>query len=168
VEGVVWFCREVLPLVQESIPDVTLTICGARPNTKVRALARLPGVNVTGRVPDVRPYLAEACCCVVPLRIARGVQNKLLEAMAMGLPAVCCEAVYRGIQAEKDEQVFVADEPADFAEKVVQLLQDEDLRDRVGNNARACVETTYAWDVQLARLDKLLADVVSGRPVRVN
>ncbi len=99
VEGVVWFCRDVLPLIRRERPGATLTICGARPDPRVQALARISGVTVTGRVADVRPYMARASVAVVPLRIARGIQNKLLEAMAMGLPAVACTAAAAGVVA---------------------------------------------------------------------
>ena len=92
-----------------------MTICGARPDARVQALATIPGVTVTGRVADVRPYLARASVAVVPLRIARGIQNKLLEAMAMGLPAVACSAAASGVEAVPGRDLFVADDPAGFA-----------------------------------------------------
>jgi polysaccharide biosynthesis protein PslH len=159
VEGVVWFCREILPLIRREVPGVTFTICGARPNAAVQALHGQDGVTVTGRVPDVRPYLARSSVCVVPLRIARGIQNKLLEAMAMGLPAVASTAVYEGIDAEKDTHLLVADDPANFAGSVVRLLKNEELRSQMGLKARACVEANYCWETQLRRLDQVVAAV---------
>lgn len=164
VEGVVWFCREVLPLIRLEIPDATLTICGARPDANVQALAAIPGVTVTGRVADVRPYMARASVAVVPLRIARGIQNKLLEAMAMGLPAVACSAAASGVEAVPGRDLFVADDPHDFAAKTLRLLREDDLRERTGTAARACVEASYHWDYQLKRLDKVLEIVTRNRP----
>jgi sugar transferase (PEP-CTERM/EpsH1 system associated) len=162
VEGVVWFCQEVLPLVRRRAPGVTLTICGARPNAVVRALGRLEGVTVTGRVPDVRPYLGRASVCVVPLRIARGIQNKLLEAMAMGLPTVATPAAFEGVEAESPTHLLVAEEPAEFAQAVVRLLGDAALRRQLGQQARACLEANYCWEAQLSRLDRVVAAVSAG------
>lgn len=162
IEGVVWFCRDVLPLIRRELPGVTLTICGSRPDARVKALARIPGVTVTGRVPDVRPYLARASVAVVPLRIARGIQNKLLEAMAMGLPAVACSTAAEGVEATPGRDVFVADDPADFASATVRLFRDDELRRRTGEAARASMEARYCWEHQLQRLDRVL-EAVTGK-----
>ena len=159
VEGVVWFCRDVLPLIRRELPGATLTICGARPDPRVQALARISGVTVTGRVADVRPYMARASVAVVPLRIARGIQNKLLEAMAMGLPAVACTAAAAGVVAAPGRDLFVADDPNDFAAKTLRLLCEDDLRERTGAAARACMEANYRWEHQLQGLDRVLAAV---------
>jgi polysaccharide biosynthesis protein PslH len=168
VQGVSWFCRDVLPRVRERVPGVTFTICGSRPNAAVRALGQLPGVRVTGRVPDVRPYLGRAEVCVVPLQIARGIQNKVLEAMAMGLPTVTTTPAFEGVGADDGTELVVADRAADFAAAVVRLLQDEALRHRLGRAARAFTEAHYRWETQLARLDNVLAAVTAGKdPKRV-
>jgi sugar transferase (PEP-CTERM/EpsH1 system associated) len=163
VDGVRWFCREVLPRVQERFPGATLTICGARPVRAVTELGRLRGVTVTGGVPDVRPYLSAAGVCVVPLRLARGVQNKLLQAMAMGLPTVATSAAFGGINGAPGEELLIADDPDSFAACVVRLLADEALRDLVGRSARAAAERNYRWDVSLDRLDALLESLVVKR-----
>jgi sugar transferase (PEP-CTERM/EpsH1 system associated) len=163
VDGVAWFSEQVLPIVRAHVPDVTFTICGARPSPRVRALARVPGVTVTGRVPDVRPYLAAADACIVPLRIARGIQNKLLEAMAMGLPTVATTAAFLGVDAEPGADLLVADGTAEFAGAVTRLLEDDDLRLRMGRAARAAIERRYAWEATLGGLDRVLEDVVSAR-----
>ncbi len=162
IAGIVWFCRDVLPLIRLELPGVTLTICGSRPDSRVKALARIPGVTVTGRVADVRPYLARASVAVVPLRIARGIQNKLLEAMAMGLPAVASSAAAEGVEATPGRDLFVADDPADFASATVRLFRDDDLRRRTGEAARACMEANYRWEHQLQRLDRVL-EAVTGK-----
>jgi sugar transferase (PEP-CTERM/EpsH1 system associated) len=162
VEGVIWFCHEVLPLIRQQIAGTTFTICGSRPNSAVQKLGRIRGVQVTGRVPDVRPYLARASVGVVPLRIARGIQNKLLEAMAMGLPTVATTAAFDGVEAERDRDLFVADSAPDFAAAVIRLLRDEGLRERTGQAARTCVCSNYRWEAQLSRLDKVLA-AITGR-----
>jgi sugar transferase (PEP-CTERM/EpsH1 system associated) len=165
IQGIVWFCESVLPLIRKEVPDVTLTICGARPHARVQSLGEVPGVTVTGRVPDVRPYLAQASVCVVPLQIARGIQNKLMEAMAMALPTVTCTAAFAGIEAVQGKDLFVADTAPQFAAATVRLLRDEELRLRTGQAARACMEANYRWEHQLARLDRVLAAVTSGQSV---
>jgi sugar transferase (PEP-CTERM/EpsH1 system associated) len=162
VSGVTWFCHEVLPRIRQEVPGVKFTICGSKPNAAVQELGRLPGVTVTGRVPDVRPYLARASVGVVPLHVARGIQNKLLEAMAMGLPTVATSAVFHGVEAEQNAHLLVADTAADFSAAVVRLLTDAGLRARLGHAARAWVEANYRWEVQLSRLDQVLALVTAG------
>jgi sugar transferase (PEP-CTERM/EpsH1 system associated) len=162
VDGVTWFCREVLPRVRDRVPDTTFTICGSAPTRQVRALAKFPGVTVTGAVPDVRPYLHRAGVGVIPVRIARGVQNKLLEAMAAGLPTVATTAAWAGLSAEAGRDLLVADAPTAFAASVVRLLRDPGVRDGMGRSARAAVAANYRWDRALARLDEVLARVTGG------
>jgi sugar transferase (PEP-CTERM/EpsH1 system associated) len=166
VDGVTWFCREVLPRVRARVPETTFTICGSAPTPEVRALGRLPGVTVTGAVAAVEPYLARAAVAVIPVRIARGVQNKLLEAMAAGLPTVTTSAARAGVGAEEGRDLLVADDAEAFADAVVRLFEDGQLRDRMGRSARATVEANYGWDQTLGGLDDILAEAVrpSARP----
>ena len=156
VDAVLWFCAEVFPRIREQVPTATFTICGTRPTAEVRALGQIPGVTVTGRVPDVRPYLQAAEVCVVPLRIARGIQNKLLEAMAMGLPVVSTTKAYEGTEAIPGTHLLTADEAPHFASRVIQLLTDHELRQRVRLAARQRMEDYYDWNVPLAELEQLL------------
>jgi polysaccharide biosynthesis protein PslH len=165
VDGVVWFCQEILPRIRQEVPETTFTICGARPEPRVRALERIPGVTVTGPVPDVRPYVAGASVCVIPLRLGRGVQNKLLEAMAMGLPTVATTVAHGGIVASRETDLMVADDAEAFAGSVVRLLRDAELRTRMGRAARAAMERHYSWDEQLSTLDGILASL-TGDPTR--
>jgi sugar transferase (PEP-CTERM/EpsH1 system associated) len=163
VEGVLWFCREVLPRVRGELPAATFTVCGSSPSRAIRALAGRGGVVVTGAVPDVRPYLARAAAAVVPVRIARGLQNKLLEAMAMGLPVVSTTAACAGVDADAAREVAVADDPAQFAAAIVALLRDPSRRAAMSRASRAAVETHYRWEKSLARLDEVLARAVARR-----
>jgi sugar transferase (PEP-CTERM/EpsH1 system associated) len=157
VDAVVWFCDEVLPIVQRQIPEACLTICGSRPVAAVRRLAKRRGVTVTGRVPDTRPYMDRAEVFVAPLRMARGIQNKLLEAMAMGLPCVASTAVTRGTAVPDGEGILAADDRDEFAERVVRLLRDGAFRAEIAGKARATAELNYQWETQLACLDRVLA-----------
>jgi sugar transferase (PEP-CTERM/EpsH1 system associated) len=158
VHAVEYFCREILPRIRQRILDATFTIVGSRPNARVRRLENIPGVAVTGEVPDVRPYLRAASVAVAPLLLARGIQNKVLEAMAMNTPVVTTPAAFRGIDAAEGDGIFVAHEPGDFATKVVRILEDPRLASEMGKRARAAVEKRYVWDEQLASLERLISE----------
>jgi sugar transferase (PEP-CTERM/EpsH1 system associated) len=163
VDAVVWFCDKVLPTVQRQIPEAVLTICGSRPTAAVRRLAKRRGVTVTGRVPDTRPYLDGAEVFVAPMRMARGIQNKLLEALAMGLPCVASQAAATGTVVPDGEGILAADDPEEFAEHVVRLLRDGAFRAEMASKARAAAELSYQWEAQLACLDRVVA-ALSPRP----
>jgi len=167
IDAVVWFCDEILPIVQAAIPEANFTICGSRPAKAVRRLAERRGVTVTGWVPDARPYLDRAEIFVAPLRMARGVQNKLLEALAMGLPCVVSQAALRGTTVADGDGVIAADDPRDFARHLVDLLRDGTRRQEMAGRARAAAEANYRWEAQLARLDEVIA-TVSADPRRAS
>lgn len=147
-EAVAAFSVGVLPSVLKAVPDAMFAIVGRAPTKAVKSLAG-PRVIVTGEVPDTRPWLAAAAVVVAPLRIARGVQNKVLEAMAMGKACVVSSGAARGIDATDGHDFIVSDDPADA---VTALLKDRPLAASIGANARAKMVTRYAWDMQLARL----------------
>ena len=157
VEGVDWFARQVLPLIREAVPGAGFAIVGSRPNQQVRALAGLPGVTVTGFVEDVRDWLARATVCVAPLMIARGIQNKVLEAMAMARPVVASPQAYEGVEALAGRDLVVADGAAAFAQAVVALINDPARAQAIGESARACVERGYQWESNLAVLDEVFS-----------
>lgn len=157
VEAVAWFAREVLPGVRQRHPEAAFYIVGNRPAPEVQALAALAGVSVTGRVADVRPYLHHAAAVVAPLRIARGIQNKVLEGMAMGKTVIATPQALEGIAARVGEEILCADTPGQMAARVDQVLAGRDL----GGAARARVASDYAWEASLARLD---ASLEGNRP----
>jgi sugar transferase (PEP-CTERM/EpsH1 system associated) len=163
VDAVIWFCDEVLPIVQRQIPEAGLTICGSRPAAAVRRLAKRRGVTVTGWVPDTRPYLDGAEVFVAPLRMARGIQNKLLEALAMGLPCVASGAAATGAAIADGEGILAADSPEAFAGHVVRLLRDQAFRAEMAGKARAAAELNYRWETQLACLDRVIATIAPRR-----
>ena len=162
IDAVVWFCDEILPIVQANIPAANFTICGSRPAPAVRRLAKRRGVRVTGWVADARPYLDRAEIFVAPLRMARGVQNKLLEALAMGLPCVASTAAWSGTAVADGQGILATDEPREFARHVIDLLGDSDGRAEMARRARAAAVANYRWEVQLACLDQVIAAAVSG------
>lgn len=156
VEAVEWFSKTVFPSVRSRFPDLKFYIVGARPTSQVSALGALPGITVTGSVPDVRPFLAHATLAVAPLRIARGIQNKVLEAMAMGKPVLASPQALEGIHAEIDRELFVASDGNAFIEKIIALLQ-AGPNESIGKAARIRILENYSWPNSLARLDALLS-----------
>lgn len=156
VDAVDWFARAVFPVVRTAIPDAVFCIVGARPTDKVMALNSIPGVIVTGAVADVRPYLSHASISIAPLRIARGIQNKILEAMAMEKVVVASPQAMEGIQAVVGKELFVAGDEADFARQVV-AQSGNDRKMHIGRAARARVLKDYSWSESLGRVDALLA-----------
>lgn len=157
VQGVQWFADEVLPAVRARVPEVRFVIVGSKPVDSVRRLAERPGIEVTGSVPDVRDHVAGAALCVVPLKIARGLQNKVLEAMAMGKAVVCTPDSLEGIRATRGNDLVVADDAPAFADAVVGLLQSPERAAAIGRSARRCMERGYSWEANLRPLDALLA-----------
>ncbi len=163
VDGVRYFAREIFPRIRQKVPAARLLIVGQRPSRAVRHLGRLPGIKVTGPVPDVRPYFGRAQVAVAPLRMAQGMQTKVLEAMALGLPVVATPQAYTGLEARLGEHLFVEDDPARFADVVVGLLRAPGLRLRVGQAARTFVEAHHAWAASMTTLDQVLADATRSR-----
>jgi len=151
VDAVTWFAREVFPRVRDSVETARFAIVGARPSREVRSLASLPGVSVTGAVKDIRPYLAHARVAVAPLRIARGVQNKVLEAMAMARPVVATAAAVEGIELTGSDGLEIADSNSDFAEKTLQFLKSTGPDSFMGSRDWVC--RRYDWAHNLEKLD---------------
>jgi len=154
VDAVTWFARSILPRVQAALPGARFFVVGASPAPEVQVLGALPGVTVTGRVPDVRPYLAHATAAVAPLRIARGIQNKVLEAMAMGRPVVVSPEALEGIEAAPGRDVLLATGEEGLARACVDAAGP--AGPAIGAAGRRCVVEHYAWPARLAALDALL------------
>lgn len=154
IDAVQWFADQVLPLILAELPQARFYIVGARPAPAVQALATRPGIVVTGTVPDVRPYLAHAALAVAPLRIARGIQNKVLEAMAMARTVIASPQAFEGIDATPGADLLVADAAADQAALALRLLRAPDPA--IGHAARACVVRNYSWPAHLSRIEARL------------
>jgi sugar transferase (PEP-CTERM/EpsH1 system associated) len=173
IDAVQWFARDILPAIRRQNPAATFYIVGAKPTSAVQELARLPGVRVTGTVPDVRPYLTHARLAVAPLRIARGIQNKVLEAMAMGKPVLVSPQALEGIDAIPGRDLLLADSPEQFAAAALGLLQaqgsqeSQDRQNALGASAREKIETGYSWANKLAIVDTLL-DSAADAPLNLS
>jgi glycosyltransferase involved in cell wall biosynthesis len=146
----------VLPGIRIAIPDVELLIVGSKPTAEVVRLGRVPGVVVTGFVKDVREYLARASVSIAPLQVARGIQNKVLEAMAMGKAVVCTPQAHEGIRATPGRELVVAEDAEAFSAAAIDLLSNPGKAERLGVAARQCVEREYSWEDNLRLLDRIL------------
>jgi sugar transferase (PEP-CTERM/EpsH1 system associated) len=162
IDAADWFAREILPRIRVCTPQAVFRIVGAAPSPRVLALRALEGVEVTGGVADVRPYLDLAAVVVAPLRIARGIQNKVLEGLAMGRPVVATPEALDGIAAQPGRDVLVAAGPAAFAAAVAGVLMGRAPAD-LGERGRAFVLRHHRWDAQLACLDRLLEAVLAEK-----
>ena len=151
-DAVTWFAREILPAVRAQVPQALFAIVGSNPSPDVQALGRDPGVLVTGTVPDIRPYLAHAALVVAPLRLARGVQNKVLEALAMARVVVATENAIQGIPGAPLAGIEVAVDAREMTDTICRRLQSPV---ESWPAARAFVEERYAWDARLRILDEL-------------
>jgi sugar transferase (PEP-CTERM/EpsH1 system associated) len=156
-DGVLFFCREILPMVRAAEPDVTFTIVGRSPTPQVRRLAEDEGIVVTGRVADIRPYLAKAAVYVVPLRIGGGTRLKIFEAMAAGKAIVSTGIGAEGLPTTHGQHLMLADDPQAFAASIVQLLRDDSLRTTLERQARALVAEHYDWAAAASALESSLA-----------
>lgn len=154
------FYKETYPLIKEKIPNTKLYIVGRNPSKEILKLAADKSVIVTGYVEDVRPYLAHASVITLPIH-GFGIKTRLLEAMAMGKPVAISSAGIRGIGVTPEKDIILADDPKEFAERVVELLNDEELRNRIGANARKLMEEEYSWEKMAEMLNEASQKVVN-------
>jgi sugar transferase (PEP-CTERM/EpsH1 system associated) len=166
IEGVGWFVERIFPRIRAAVPDAHLHIVGSRPASAVRRLGTTAGVTVTGYVDDVRDFIAGARVCVAPLRIARGVQNKVLEAMAMGKAVISTPDAFEGLAAVPGRDLEIAGDEERFAAMVIDLLGDSARAQQLGQNARRCVEQGYSWAVSLRPLDAILSGLPATNAAR--
>lgn len=169
LDAALFAARDVLPLVRAKRPDASLRIVGRIDERRAEQLRALPGVTVTGEVDSIPDAVASSSIGIAPMRIAAGVQNKVLEYAALGLPAVITPMTLEGLDAVPGDQVLVADGAQGLADAIVRLLDDPDLAARMAANARTFVAQQYAWGVRLAPLvDAVLAALLNCRGVRAD
>jgi sugar transferase (PEP-CTERM/EpsH1 system associated) len=149
VDGAIWFAKNIFPLIKKKIPDTLFYIVGSNPDSKLKALSADSSIKVTGFVEDIREYYSRARVCVIPLRIARGVQNKVLEAMAMEKAIVTTSPAVQGISVSDDSLLKIEDAPDRFAAQVIALLQDAPLRKKMGQAARHHIIENFNWDTNI-------------------
>lgn len=154
VHAVQWFAQNVWPHVRAALPDATWTIVGREPSAEVRELDKLPGVTVAGTVPDPAIYMAEAAVCINPMQAGGGMQNKLIEYLAMGKAIVATPVANEGIGATPGEHLLVAETSGDFAAAVIALLNDAERRSVLGSAGRTFVLENWTWESHWLRLEE--------------
>ncbi len=162
-QAILDFCREVLPRIWEQRPQVHLTIVGNNPPQAVRDLGTDKRITVTGYVPDTRPYLGAASLALAPLLVAAGMQNKVLEALAMGTPLVATPGSCRSLQVKDGEHLLVAEGARDYASAVLKLLANNELARRLGQAGRDYVERYHSWDAAATMLNRLYEEMQAHR-----
>lgn len=156
VDAAIWFAREIWPAVLAKHPRAKFYVVGMNPTEEVKALGQIAGVVVTGSVPDVRPYLRYARAVVAPLRVARGIQNKILEAMSMSRPVIASDTCAVGVDAQRGVEFLVAANEAEYQTHLDTLLNEPEKGDAIGVLARARVVSRYSWEAHLSRFDALI------------
>lgn len=167
VDAATWFCSEALPRIRAKIPGARLSIVGGDAAPQVRALAREPGIEVTGRVPDLRFYMSRAEVALAPIRIGAGLRNKVLEGMSMGLPMAITPVGNEGIRAVHGENVVAADGPEAFAEETVGLPGDAERRERLGLATREFIVRHWPWETHFAEQERIFLGLVGAKRRRL-
>lgn len=162
-DAVLYFYNQIFPLIKDAVPNAKFYIVGNLPPKKIRRLMSNEDVVVTGRVEDIRPYFARSAVFVCPLRSGSGMQTKILEAMAMGVPVVTTSMAFEALDATAGKDIIIADDAKTFAEKVIALLKDKELRQSVANNARALVEKKYGWSSIAKRMDLIYENILTRK-----
>jgi sugar transferase (PEP-CTERM/EpsH1 system associated) len=156
IDGIAWFCREVWPRVRARYPNAMVSLVGRNPLAAVRDLGTLAGVKLVGQVPDIRPFMAAATAAIAPLRVARGLQNKVLEGAAMGKPVISTSAALEGFDLVPGEHVLRADSPDEWLSAISLVFEDSTERERLAAAGQRYVERHHTWSARLAPLADLL------------
>lgn len=162
IDGAIYFCTEILPLIKERIPEVRVYLVGTDPTSEVLALASDPAVTVTGTVPDLRENLRKATVAIAPMRITAGLLNKVLEALSMELPMVVTPQANEGIDAIDGEHLVIAESAQDFAAEVVHLIENPARRVELGTAARAFIQNKWTWEAHLKELEQSFINIVES------
>lgn len=160
IEGVVWFVKQILPLIRQRKPDCRVTVVGRRPDPRVQALASSdPLIEVTGTVPDVRPFLWNSRVSILPLQVGGGTRLKVYEAMAAGLPVVSTSVGMEGLACRPGRDIVVADTPCDFAERCLCLLDNPSAAERISTSGLGLIERECSWGAVARQFERILSDV---------
>lgn len=163
IDAAVYFANEVFPLIQRRVPDAEFSVVGFNPPKSVRALAQMPGIDVRANVPDIRPEVTSAAVSVAPIRFGAGIQNKILQALAMGVPVVATPLVAKPFGLGASSPVLAAETPQKFADQVVEILQRPEYRRQLALAGRDLIETHFKWDQVFAPVDEFLDDIAGKR-----
>lgn len=164
VDAILFFCRQILPRVKKAFPSVKFYVVGDHPHRKIRTLAKEGNIVVTGFVKDLCGLLNKSKIFVAPFRFSSGIQTKILEAMATGLPVVCTSMANEGLGATPNEEILVADDPEEFANYIINLLDDDRRREKIGLRAREFVKKHFNWNKVAQRIEELGNRICVNRP----
>jgi len=162
VDGAIYFCSEILPIIREKVSDIHLTLVGRSPPKEIEALAS-DQVTITGFVDDIRPYIHRASVFVCPLRTGGGIKNKVLQAWSMGKAVVATSASVGGLNVQDGENIIVQDDPKLFAKEVMTLIQNPSARAELGRKARKTILQGYSWDAKSAELEAVMTQLLEKR-----
>jgi glycosyltransferase involved in cell wall biosynthesis len=168
IHAITWFVDHVWPLIRQQEPGTTLAIVGRDPRPEIRALGRQDGITVTGEVREPAEYIARAAVCIDPVQAGAGMQNKLIEFMAMQKPVVATTVANEGIGATHGEHLVLADDPAAMAIAILDLFADPDRAARMGAAARSFVEKAWTWEVHFLRLEAEMFNALDEREAAIN
>jgi len=160
IDAVTFLANDIFPLVQKTYPDATLSLVGSRPSAEIKALGERENITVTGRVPEMRPYLHESTVCVVPMRIGYGIKNKTLEAMAAGIPVVASDRGLEGLTVDEPSvplRALRANTANEYAEAISRLFESPELRQALSEDGRAFIEEGFTWAIAGQQYEKVLA-----------
>jgi polysaccharide biosynthesis protein PslH len=160
IRAITWFVRDCYPAVQEKIPDVRLMVAGGNPSGEIRSLEKQRGITVTGFTRSLAEVIRQAGVAIAPMRSGSGMQFKILEAMACGLPVVTTTLGLGDIKARTGEEILVADDPADFSAAVVSLFTNKNRASRIGKNARQYIQLHHSWESAADAIESIYGDVV--------
>lgn len=163
-DAVLYFHREIWPSIKSLLPNIKFYVVGQSPPLEVEGLSQEENIIVTGRVNDVRPYLRKGRVFVCPVRLGGGFRGKILEAMAVGRPVVSTSLGAEGIPATDGENILIADRPSEFAQRLVDLMKNESLMEKISSNARRLMEERYAWEKGVEVLEAILEKRMERKP----
>jgi len=163
IDGALHFYKNIFPSIKAALPEVKLWLVGRNPHPSIEKLAQDEAVIVTGRVPDIRPYLQQATVGIAPMRVAAGLQNKILVSLASQLPLVSTVVANEGIGAPDGEVLLVAKDEADFVDKVLRLLRNSSLRQQLGRNALAFMQSKWTWDFHFEKLEEMMFELLKDK-----
>ncbi|MGA9349186.1 MAG: glycosyltransferase [Anaerolineae bacterium] len=161
VHGIMRFCREILPLIRQDIPETKLFIVGSSPPDEIIRLGKMDNVVVTGWVEDIKPYIARSSVYIAPLWLGTGMRVKILEAWAMAKPVVTTSIGSQGIDCTPGEDILIADDPQGFAAQTVRLLRDKALREKLGRNGRKQVVAKYDWEIIIQQVEDIYNEILA-------
>ena len=163
VDAVLYFCNEILPLIERQIPNVKLLVVGKHPTSEILKLGKRMNVYVTGYVRDIIPYYNKVSVSIIPLRAGGGTRLKILESMALGRPVVTTRVGAEGLYVVDQKNIIIADAPSKFAEGVIRLLQDKNFSKEISRNARQAVVSNYDWPTISQKLVALYCNLLAKR-----